>query len=79
MLILSGYIARQTNHSADLHPFIVRIMYDQPLSSEKTGNAHRRPVKCLICSRNDKRYIEERDAECMNFPCQGTMHTSAIL
>lgn len=45
-------MAKQTNHRAgsDLHPFIARLIYDQLLTSDKTGNANRRPVKWLICS-----------------------------
>lgn len=33
MLILSGYIERQTNQS-DLHPSIERLMFDQPLTKD---------------------------------------------
>lgn len=81
MLILLGYMARQTNHRAgsDLHPFIATLMYDQPLTSDKTGNAYRCPVESLICNRKDKRCTVERGTACMNFSCQSTIHTSGIL
>lgn len=54
MLILSGYMAKQTNHRAgsDLLPFIAKLTHDQLHTSDETGNANRCPVKCLIFSRD---------------------------
>lgn len=64
MLIVSGYMERQTNQS-DLHPSIERLMYDQPLTKRRNAS---------FFSRHN---IMESSTECMNYPC--TLHTSGML